>query len=263
MSPKLRAFLDFMWKKRTLYVAYGMLIAFALVVLIIATPLCVYLPGYLDVHKRALVMESAMRIDSLERENDLRLAYLENMTNILRDRVKTKEIESYDTAVSRIQDTLLTASEREMRFVENYEEQERFGLEALDELKTSHLQMVFIAPVKGKLAVPESGDKKEQNETRVELSGPVPVLVPCEGTVIQVSFLMGEGYLVVIQHAQDYITIYSHLKQVTASVGQQLKCGAVMGYAGAIKDPFNNWVGLQVWHKGKRLDPANVMVLEK
>ena len=194
MSPKLRAFIDFIWKKRTLYVLYGMLIAFAIIFLVLATPLHVFLPGYLDVRKRAVVMDCVMRIDSLERECNLRVAYLDNMTNILRDRIKANEIIPYDSAVSRIQDTLLSASERETRFAENYDRQERFGLNALENERNGRVAVVFIAPVKGKVVPRDYGDDVKPGVTRVELPGVVPVLAPSDGPVISLSFLMGEGY---------------------------------------------------------------------
>ncbi len=261
MSPKLQAFIRFIWKRRTLHVMLGMFIAFALILLIIATPLCVYLPGYLDVHKRALVMESAMRIDSLERENDLRLAYLENMMSILRDRVKSDQLEVFDSAVNRIQDTLLTASEREMLFVENYENKERFGLEVLEEQKAGPKPVVFLAPVKGKIAVKER-EERPSDMTRVELPAITPVMVPHEGTVVSVSYVMGDGYIVTMQHEMEYITIFSHLNSVIIETGQQLKQGRVLGYAGNAKDPRNSWVGIQLWFKGKKLDPNGVMPIE-
>lgn len=261
MSPKLQAFKDFIWRKRTLHVALGMLIAFAIILLILSTPLCVYLPGYLDVHKRALVMESAIRLDSLQQENDLRLAYLQNMMNIIRDRAKTDSLQTYDSTVTRIQDTLLTATEREERFVGNYEQQERFGLEALKEQKAGPQPVVFLAPVRGKIAVPEQ-EEKASDVTKVELSGFSQILVPLEGTVVSVIYDMGNGYVVTMQHELDYITLYTHLSAVVVSVGQQLKAGRVLGYAGNAKDPSNSWVGLQIWHKGKTVDPNSVMPIE-
>lgn len=261
MSPKLKAFIDFIWRKRTLYFTYGMLVAFVLIFLILATPLNVYLPGYLDVNKRAMVMESAMRIDSLERENDLRLAYLENMTSILRDRVKTDSLHLYDSAVVRIQDTLLTASEREMMFVSRYEEQERFGLSALDNLKAGPVAMVFLAPVRGKAALPSEKDANQSGITRVDLSGQVQVLAPQDGTIVAVDFMLGEGYKVVLQHTNDYITVYTRLKSVMIKTGQQVTVGRVLGNAGS-SDPSESWMGLQVWHKGKSVDPVTIMPIE-
>lgn len=261
MSPKLQAFIQFIWKRRTLHVLLGMAIAFALILLIIATPLCVYLPGYLDVHKRALVMESALRIDSLERENDLRLAYLENMMTILRDRVKTDNLQVYDSSVTRIQDTLLSASEREQLFVENYEQKERFGLEVLEEQKAGPKPVVFLAPVRGKIAVLERV-AKASDMTRVELSAITPVMAPHEGTVVSVFYVIGDGYVVTMQHEMDYITLFSHLSSVIVEPGQNLTAGKVIGYAGNAKDPINSWIGLQVWHKGKKIDPNAIMPIE-
>ena len=263
MSPKLQAFIEFIWKKRTLYVAFGMLIAFALVFLVLATPLCVYLPGYLDVHKRAVVMDCAMRIDSLERECDLRLAYLENMTNILREkRIKPEKIVPYDSAVTRIQDTLLTASEREMAFVENYAQQERFGLNALDEERNGRLSVVFLAPVKGTVTTRDHGEDAKPGVTRVALSGVSPVLAPLEGHVVSVTSSVGEGYRVILQHQLEYLTVYSHLKSVMVELGQQVKAGKVIGHAGHARDSAECWMGLEVWHKGKSIDPELVMTLE-
>lgn len=262
MSPKLRAFIDFIWKKRTLYVLYGMLIAFAIIFLVLATPLHVFLPGYLDVRKRAVVMDCVMRIDSLERECNLRVAYLDNMTNILRDRIKANEIIPYDSAVSRIQDTLLSASERETRFVENYDRQERFGLNALENERNGRVAVVFIAPVKGKVVPRDYGDDVKPGVTRVELPGVVPVLAPSDGTVISLSFLMGEGYQLAIQHSQDYVTLYTHLRSAMVELGQQVKTGKVIGQAGSTNAPSDCWVGLEVWHKGKSVDPTSIMILE-
>lgn len=261
MSPKLRAFIDFIWKKRTLYVALGMLIAFAMVFLVLATPLCVYLPGYLDMHKRALVMESAMRIDSLERENDLRLAYLNNMTAILRDQVKTDDLMPYDSTLSLIQDTLLTASEREMLFVSEYEKRERFGVMALDETRPDAVVISFLAPVKGKVSALEES-KSVNGMVRIEVSQQVPVMAPLDGTIVSIVQLLSDGSQITMQHTGDYVTIYSHLSSSIVEVGQEVKAGRVIGYAGSRKDVSECWMGLSVWHKGKTVNPLSVMPIE-
>lgn len=261
MNPKLKAFKEFIWKKRTLYVAYGMLIAFGLIFLILATPLNVYLPGYLDVAKRALVMESAMRIDDLERENSLRLAYLENMTAILRDQVKTDSLHLYDSTVTRFQDTLFGALENEASFIANYEEKERFGLNALDDLKDGPVTQVFLAPVKGRISPVVEGRDGTLEATRVDLDGVTQVLAPLDGTVVSVDFLLGEGYKVALQHANDYITIYARLNSTMVQCGQVIKAGRVLGHAGN-KDQTESWTEIQVWHKGKSVNPISIMPIE-
>ena len=261
MSPRAiavyRAIYHFLWKKRTLYVLLGMLIAVGFFVLILATTLQVYLPGYLDVEKRALVMESAARIDSLEHENQLRMAYLNNVMAILKDNVKPQEVLPYDSSVIRIQDTLLMATPREQEFVRRYEAQERFGLQALDDLKPGTPTIVFLAPVRGTVKYLESDD--DFAPARVVLTGRVPVLAPADGTIIGVEWLMGEGYAMIIQHGLEYISVLSRLRSVVVTIGQTVKSGEVLGYAGDQENDDYNWIGVQLWRKGKIIDPETMM----
>lgn len=251
-----------LWVTSILFVGLAMMVALAIVIFIMKTPLKTYLPGYLDVTKRAVVVESSMRLDSLERENDLRIAYLDNIMSILLDRSKTDSIVSFDSAVVRIQDTLLSASEREMAFRDAYNERERFGLDAIDASDPAFAAITFLSPAKGKVAVPEDDDDIVSGVTRVELSRDMPVIAPLEGTVISCVFLIGQGYQVTLQHSGEYVTIFSHLASVLVEAGQQVKTGRVIGHAGNEKDPAQSWFGLQLWHKGKAIDPAAVMSLE-
>ncbi|MBQ0057543.1 MAG: M23 family metallopeptidase [Bacteroidales bacterium] len=251
-----------LWVTSAFFIVLAMLAALAIVLIIMKTPLKEYLPGYLDVTKRAVVVESVMRIDSLERENQLRIAYLDNLTSILRDRVKSDSIMAYDSAVTRIQDTLLTASEREAAFVAAYEERERFGLNALDAKDPAFASISFLSPVKGKIALPDEDDGMLSSVTRIELSKEVPVLAPLEGTVISIAYIIGQGYQLTLQHGGEYVSIFSHLSTVLVDAGQQVKTGKVIGHAGADKDPEQCWMGLQLWHKGKSVDPSAVMSIE-
>lgn len=251
-----------LWATTIIIGVLGMLAALAILIIIMKTPLKTYLPGYLDVTKRAEVVRSAMRLDSLERESDLRLAYLDNIMNILRERESADSLMVFDSAVYRIQDTLLSASEREAAFVANYEQKERFGLNALEAADPSFALITFISPVKGKVAVPEDDDEVQSAVTRVELSKELPVLAPLEGTVISVVYLIGQGYQLTLQHNSDYVTIFSHLTSVLVDAGQSVKTGRVVGHAGSDKNPAQSWLGLQLWHKGKSMDPVAVMSLE-
>lgn len=251
-----------LWVTSVLFFSLAMLVAFSIVLLIMKTPLKTYLPGYLDVTKRAVVVESSMRLDSLERENELRIAYLDNIMSLLRERSKVDDIVSYDSAVVRIQDTLLTASEREMAFVSSYAERERFGIEAIGANDPAYAPVVFMSPVKGKIAVPEKEDEAHSGMTKVDLTRELPVIAPLEGTVISTVFLIGQGYQVTIQHSNDYVTIISHLASAMVEAGQQIKAGKVIGHSGNDKDLAQSWVGIQVWHKGKSVDAASIMTLE-
>lgn len=235
------------------------------IIVMTRTPLRQYLPGYLDVNQRSVALESAMRIDSLERESQLRAAYLDNVLDILRDKSRPVDsIMAYDSAVVRIVDTLgMAASEAEQGFVARYEEQQRFGLNAVDQ-NTPLQGQTFMAPVTGEVLLPETEEELKQGAPlRVQLKREIPVLAPYESTVIARHLLVGEGWEVVLQSHDEYVFILSHLTMPLVQVGQQVKTGRAIGHAGAQKEASERWLGLQVWHRGKEVDPRTVMTLEK
>lgn len=246
----------------TAVVAVLLIMATALFALFIATttPLRSYLPGYLDMNKRAVVVESAMRIDSIARESQQRAMYLENMISILSDKnIRNDRIERYDSVAGQIKDSILAASDREQEFVARYEEQERFGLNAVS--KESQLSAVsFINVTKGKVVVPDDPEDVDPLlGVRVVFSREMPVLSPLESTVVMARYIIGSGYEVVLQCANDYIAVLSHLSSVMVDEGRLLKAGQVVGHAGAQKEMSDKWISIRIWHKGKPIDPTTLM----
>ncbi len=237
----------------------------ALVVIVMTrTPLKSYLPGYLDVEKRAVIVETALRLDSLERESRMRSVYLQNLTDILSGRIQGDSIVSYDSAVVvMFNDSLQAKSPREEAFVARFEETERYSLNALV-AGTPAGGAVFMVPVKGEII--ESGNGQERNEWFAEFIPEVvlrvqpetPVLAPLDGTVISVDFDFGGGYTLILQHANDYVSVFSNLKLPLVRAGKVVKSGAVIGQAGAEEGPYSR-LGLRIWHKGRPIDPRDVI----
>ena len=93
------------WVTAILAVLLTLATAFFALYIATMTPLRQYLPVYLDVNKRAVVVESAMRIDSIAHQSNLRDLYLNNLLSILSDRsVGVEKIETFDSAVVKFND---------------------------------------------------------------------------------------------------------------------------------------------------------------
>ena len=253
------------WLTAMLALLVTVLTILLVIIVMTRTPLRRYLPGYLDVNQRALALESAMRIDSIEHESRLRSAYLDNMLDILLD--KTRPVDSllvFDSAAVRIADTLgMAAGEAERNFVTRYEEQERFGLNAVEQ-NTPLQGQTFMSPVTGEVLLEESSEQpKPGTPLRVQLKRETPVLAPYESVVVSSRLLMSEGWEMVLQSHDDYLFIFSHLTLPLAQVGQGVRMGRAIGHAGAQSEERDRWLGIQVWRRGKEVDPRTVMTLEK
>lgn len=238
--------------------------ALLVVVVMTQTPLRGYLPGYLDRQKRAQVVESAMKVDSLEHESLLRSLYLDNMLRVLRGEQTNTSLKSYDSTIVRIKDTLLAASERERNFVVRYEANEIFGLRSV-ERKTVHAPI--LVPVRGRILPPLPGEDSLANEKvtgqgpslRIGLDRETTVIAPFEGTVVSVRYVMSEGWEVMLLGRNDYLMQASRLTRAVVWQGREIKAGTALGQSGAQKGSYDRWMRIRLWRHGYAIEPQSVI----
>lgn len=84
------------------------------------------------------------------------------------------------------------------------------------------------------------------------------VLAAADGTVTQVSrSRKGPGNVVVIEHADGYLTRYAHLQDMTVKRGQKVERGAVIGHVGMSGGSFAPHLHYEVWRDTLLCDPVN------
>ncbi len=70
-------------------------------------------------------------------------------------------------------------------------------------------------------------------------------------------YTANNGYVVIIQHAGNLVTVYKHLDSILKRESTRIKAGEAVGTIGTKDkvqgDPFLHF---ELWHKGTALDPA-------
>ena len=70
-------------------------------------------------------------------------------------------------------------------------------------------------------------------------------------------YTANNGFVVVVQHVGNLVTVYKHLSSVLKREGTKVKAGEVLGVAGSqgerMKEPYLHF---ELWHKGTALDPT-------
>lgn len=78
-----------------------------------------------------------------------------------------------------------------------------------------------------------------------------------DGTVLMSGYTANNGYVVIIQHAGNLVTVYKHLDNILKRESTKIKAGEAVGTIGTKEktqgDPFLHF---ELWHKGAALDPA-------
>jgi murein DD-endopeptidase MepM/ murein hydrolase activator NlpD len=222
--------------------------------LIAATGLREYIPGYPDAKQRQMMVETALKVDSLEIELAKRDEFFKGIKAIVSggvpqdNNVIDTSTESYDVSFTNynhdsvFQDNLLA-------------EQTSLSIQNNTRKKTELSQMHFYVPVKG---IVTNHFNFSTDHFGVDLvSDPnARISAILEGTVIFSGWTLETGYVMYIQHEADLVSVYKHNAELLKSTGDKVKAGeavAIIGNSGELSTGPH--LHFELWHRGNALNP--------
>lgn len=218
----------------------------ALIWAIIAfTPMRQLLPGALKGDLRAKYLETALRLDSLEQAARINNAYLDNIVAIMSDDIPEDSVRAIAVEQIYSADSLLAATEAERLFVSRYEEEERFNLSVLAPIAAEGL--IFTSPVASGCEVAPTGDVAKSIALSVAKNLPVSAIY--RGTVVDV-YCRNDGlFNVIVQHPNDFVSVYNGIGEAFANKGKKVDGGQALG-----QTPATGIIYFELWHNGSPLD---------
>ena len=233
----------------SLYVcAVALVVAAITVLLLFYSPLKRLMPGYVSPEVRHQIVETSIRIDSLYEAVQRHQLYVMNIQDILRGEIKVDSITTIDSLTVLRSEDLMERTERENEFVRRYEETEKYNLTSQTLRKSDMEGLHFYPPVRGLLADPFNP---------ADLHFGVDVLVTndknvnavLDGTVLMSGYTANNGYVVVMQHTGNLVSVYRHLSSILVREGEKVKSGEVLGTAGVQGDKdLQPYLHIELWH---------------
>lgn len=212
------------------------------------TPLRQLMPGSLRGDLRAQYLETALRLDSLEQAARANEAFLARMLGVMKG--ENDSLYTGEAPLPVVADSVVGATDVERDFVSRYEDEIRFNLSVLAPIAAEG--MVFTSPL-GNTAGIEDGPTPG---LRLKAVAKEPVSAVYRGTVAGVFYDPSEGETVVVQHPNDFISIYSGLSEVFVSKGTRIVAGRRIGHV-----PPGRTFSFELWHKGAALNPREYIPL--
>lgn len=234
---------------------------FVIAALIIAfTPLRNYLPGYMNSEIRAQIVENALRADSLQEVLDRQNLYIMNIQDIFRGEVSPDTITSIDSLTTLRKDSLMQRTQREEKFRKQYEETEKYNITTLT-ARSEADGLIFYRPTRGLI----SASFNEQNQhfgTDIAANSGESVLATLDGTVILSAYTAEAGYVIGVQHNQDFVSIYKHCGSLLKQAGDAVKGGEAIALVGnaAQHNDTGPHLHFELWHKGRAVNPEALIV---
>lgn len=250
-----------MFRISRLTVILSMLIAVLIIgaltiYLITRTPLRRTLPGYVTPEMRSQIVDNALAVDSLARIVNINKAYLDNLANIFSGNIPLDSIDinSEQTLQTYSIDSLLPASNATNSFLRKYAEEGKYTLDVFNQNVADNL--IFYPPVKGRVTQTYNPQRRIFG-IRITPPRQSPVAAVLDGTVIATYFTAEEGYVIEVQHNNNYISIYRCNDRLLKSVGQKVSEGENIAISGnLIEGKIRPYVEFQLWHQGVPLNPS-------
>lgn len=253
------------------YVLFSsLLVVMAIVVflLIAATPLKKYLPGYGSVQQDKEMRELYLQMDQMERELANHRRYSENFRKILVGDVETEqelpqeEEKKMDTITEIQRAPILDQLQREGAGSNAESETQEDRASNLSPRDIPLEQMYFTPPLRGTISAKYAPEKDHYG---IDVLAPknTAIQAAMDGYVFLSDWTLETGNTIGIQHSNNTITFYKHNSSLLKPAGSYVKAGeavAIIGNTGTLSNGPH--LHFELWHKGKSVDPTGYIAFE-
>lgn len=242
----------------TLLISFAVFIIILVSLIIIFTPLRESIPGYTDVSLREDLTKMVLKTDSLENELRQNNIYLMNIRGILNGEPPLPEgsLEELDEEVEITGDPSVKSKEDSL--LRDYVEREdSYSLINSGTNNESSVKLYLFAPLKGTITDYFDASKKHFG---VDIVAPKneAIKATLDGTVIFAEWTVETGYVIQLQHANNFTSIYKHNSVLLKNIGDVVKAGeaiAVIGNSGELTSGPH--LHFELWKDGKALNPMD------
>lgn len=239
-----------------------LLVAGVVLLIFIFTPVAEYLPGYVSNRTRETLVEYALTIDSLNEEVDKQNRFLGNIRNIMEGKITISNdtVATFDSLPSPDKYPIETTPLEE-DFAQEFEKKERYNLIS-QATNVGALQGInFYRPTRG-MIIKGFNPKAQHYGVDIAENPNESVVAIWDGTIVMSDYTANDGYMIVIQHNENLVSVYRNCYRILKEVGNKVQAGEVIAALGSGNDElagskFKPYLHLELWHRGEPLDPVH------
>ena len=224
------------------------------------TPFREYIPGYSSSELKKQASDLVYKVDSLQQQLAVNDIYIENIQKVLTGKIEDIEVNK-DSIIEqmRIEDVDLHPSVTDSIFRQQIEREDRFSV---FEQATKKTDLVFSSPVKGQIS-DFYNPKEKHYAVDIAVTKDTPVKAAADGTVIFTGFTADTGFVIILEHPKNFITVYKHNETLHKEQGDLVKSGEVIANAGSTgKLTTGPHLHFELWNDGYPINPINYIDFE-
>lgn len=228
---------------------------FSTMLLIAYTPLSEYVPGKSSIEVQKSLIALNIKSDSLEAILVNRSIYLENINKIINgEELVTPE--NYAEITNTQIPISFEKSKEDSLFRVKVEAEDKSSIYKKDK-PNNNTTLMFFTPLTGLIS---DGYNNKTKHFGIDLVAKEKSRISSvlEGTVIISHWAYETGYVIGVQHKNDYLSFYKHNSVLLKSVGDYVNAGdhiAIIGNSGEFSSGPH--LHFELWHKGIPVNPEN------
>jgi murein DD-endopeptidase MepM/ murein hydrolase activator NlpD len=228
---------------------------FSTILLIAYTPLSEYIPGKSSIEVQKSLIELNIKSDSLEAILVNRSIYLENINKIINGEELVNP-ENYAEITNTQIPISFEKSKEDSLFRVKVEAEDKSSIYKKDK-PNNNTTLMFFTPLTGLIS---DGYNNKTKHFGIDLVAKEKSRISSvlEGTVIISHWAYETGYVIGVQHKNDYLSFYKHNSVLLKSVGDYVNAGdhiAIIGNSGELSSGPH--LHFELWHKGTPVNPEN------
>lgn len=229
----------------------AILIIFVTTFIIAFTPLREYIPGYASTHLKEQATLLTIKSDSLLKVTKENNAYINSVKAVLNGDLEYAKLnkDSIKVAENVSDEANISISEKEKELRNEVAKDNKYNVFDKAESKVSY---VLFAPVSGKITKKYNVASKNLG-VNIAVAKGTPVKAIAPGTIIFSEWTPSSGFVVIIRHQDEILSVYKNLSSTTKSAGNTIKSGEVIAISG--DNTSQNNLHFQLWKNGIPIDP--------
>lgn len=222
-----------------------------------------FIPGYPDGNTIRNIRMNVTKLDSLERELELRDQYFRNVNAIISGREPLDRVAGQDTMVNYENITFNRSQEDSLLRVQ-VEQEEQYNLTLSFGFRDDNVSLAnihFFPPVKG-IVSGNFDPRTKHYGTDIVTSPKAVVAATLDGTVIFTGWTMETGYVIQLQHSNNLISVYKHNATLLKEAGDNVVAGESISVIGNSGELYTSGPHLhfEIWYRGEPLNPQNYIL---
>jgi murein DD-endopeptidase MepM/ murein hydrolase activator NlpD len=230
----------------------------ATILLIAFTPLREYIPGYDSTALRRQANALTYRTDSLEQALVVNERYINSIRKVLTGDVTSEEFNKdsiLEAARAEASAINLAPSREDSLLREEVAREDKYN----PLLEDPQVNFTLFTPVKG--SITQEYDL-QQKHYAVDIVAPrgTPVKAVSDGTVIFAEWTAETGYVILLRHPGDLISVYKHNASLTKEQGELVKAGEVIATVGNTGELTTGpHLHFELWSDGYPINPTTLI----